>query len=192
MMPLTTAQRLKNVTAQLALVKAERDACLARPRLRGRKDWGPEVERWRSLVAWCADKYALKYLNRLATDYEVDMFCGVVWGESRGDPNAVCKVEWIGPEPPGYDADNPATRASGLVAQVPAFFPGRAVHAGFPADANIFDPLINLSVAAWLIFNKPAKAPNWQHWPDAPNGAHGSATKAQELLASLYSDAERA
>jgi hypothetical protein len=127
---------------------------------------------------------AKKYLGRPATDFEADMLLGVVSGESGGDPNAVCKVEWIGSPPPGYDG-TPATRASGLFQHVPAYFTGRAQQAGF-GGRSIFDVEANIGTACWLVYHSPSKAPNWQHWPDAPNGALGSASKAKQLLAALY------
>jgi hypothetical protein len=190
MIALTATQRLHNMTAQKDLWKARAQACETRPHLPGRKQWSPRVERWRGLLAACFDGYCQQSLGREATDYEVDMGLGIIAGESGGDHLAICKVEWIGPEPPGYNPADPSTRATGLCQHVPAYWEGRS-RAALGRPGNILDPVDQLLVMGYLVYHNRAKAPNWGHWPDAPNGQLGSASKAKLLLAPLYSEAER-
>lgn len=138
--------------------------------LPGGHRWPPIVERWRSLVAY--------YFH----PEDVDLALGIINFESGGSHLAVCGVDWVGTPPPGYDG-TPATRASGLFQQVPAYWPGRARAAGF-ADANIFDPAANTAVAAWLVYDNWGHpgAPHWQHWSGAHVGVQGSLEKARAVL----------
>jgi len=61
--------------------KARAELCEARRSLPGRKTWTPRVERWRGMVVYYCNLYARKHLGRDASDWEVDMFLGVISGE---------------------------------------------------------------------------------------------------------------
>ena len=65
--------------------------------------------------------------------------------ESNGDPNAV----------------NPTSGAAGLFQHIPRFWDERSAAAGHPG-ANVFDPVANIAVAAWLAYEAPAGG--WHHW----------------------------
>lgn len=160
------------------------ESCITLP---GRyRRYPTRVERWRGMVKYYADQYAMQYLGRVATSWEIDMLLGIIYGESGGNPNAICRVEWIGDPPPGYDPADPLTRASGLFQHVPRYYyGGRAKAAGFEGR-NIMDVEANIGTACWLVYHSPSRAPNWRHWPDAPTGALGSASKAKARLAPLY------
>lgn len=154
-------------------------------RLRGRVTWPPKVERWRSLLAACFDEYAMAYLDRMASPFEIDFGLGICQHESGGDHLAICKVEWEGEPPPGYDPADPSTRATGLCQHVPAYFVLRAA-AALGRPGVILDPVDQLRVMAWLVYHNPTKAPNWRHWPDYPDGKPGSASKVRAELAPYY------
>jgi len=138
-------------------------------------DWGPEVERWRSM----AERYFLPG--------DVDLVLGIIRYESTskrcplgGDPHAICGIEWVGAEPPGYDPDDPTTRASGLFQMVPAYWPDRARKAGFEG-ADIFDVEAQFATAAWMAYVNwgHAGGPFWrQHWGGAHVNVMGSYEKA--------------
>jgi len=199
-MPVTVDEQLANARERIIRLldrimslRAQRnhyrDAMLraeARPHLRGRKFYGPEVEKWRGLLQWCFDYWANKMLGRDATEYEVDFGMGLVHHESRGYHLARSHLEWIGTPPPGYDG-TPSTRATGLPQHVPAWWADRSRAAGFEGWP-ILDPFAQLMVMAWMVYDyyhlRPA--PNWQHWPDAPDGTKGSTTLVREELAPLY------
>jgi hypothetical protein len=55
-----------------------------------------------------------------------------------------------------------------LFQQVPAFWAGRAKAAGFE-NASFFDPVANIAVAAWMVYDNwdKAGAPHWHHWSAA-------------------------
>jgi len=110
--------RVANLRQQRDAFKRRALRAEARPVLRGRKFYGPEVEKWRGLLQWCFDHWANKMLGRDATEYEVDFGMGLVHHESSGYHLARCHTEWIGTPPPGYDGTD-ATRATGLCAHVP-------------------------------------------------------------------------
>lgn len=155
------AIELKDEWKEMARVlRAQLDA------LKPGHDWGPKVERWRSLVA--------AYFQ----PGDVDLALGIIRYESGGNHLAVCKVEWIGNEPPGYDGTD-ATRASGLFQHVPAYWAGRSASAGY-GGSNIFDVEANVAVAAWLVYHgwNPATAPHWKHWSGAHVNVLGSYEKA--------------
>jgi len=191
MILLTPNQKLRAMTANRDYWKALALHYKTLPRLPGRFIFPPKVERWRGLVVYCFDIYCQQTFGSgtTASDYDVDMGLGIIKGESGGDHLAICHVEWVGPPPPGYDG-TPATRATGLCQHVPAYWVGRST-AALGHVGNILDPVDQLLVMAYLVYHNAAKAPNWGHWPDAPNGAHGSATKARELLAPFYAGSER-
>jgi len=175
-------------------LRAQRDALKrrvllaeARPQLRGRRFYGPEVEKWRGLLQWCFDHWANKMLSRDATEYEVDYGMGLVHHESSGYHLARSHLEWIGTPPPGYDPTDETTKATGLCAHVPAYWPSRSRAAGFEGWP-ILDPYAQLMVMGWMVYDywhlKPA--PNFAHWPDAPDGTPGSTRLVREELAPLY------
>ena len=136
--------------------------------LPGYHRWSPMVERWRSLVWYYMQRYDK------AQPKDLDILLGIMEKESQGLPLAVCHVEWIGDPPPGYDG-TPATRASGLFQQVPAYWQARAKAAGFEGR-SIFDVDANVGVAVWLLYDgwHPDTAPNWRHWSAAHVGRIGS------------------
>ncbi len=184
---------VQRALARIVVLRGERDdarftlATVEARGFRGRCFRTPAVERWRGLLQDCFDHYCNLTLNRDATDYECDFGMGLIYHESRGNHLVRSHLEWIGPEPPGYDPADETTRATGLCQHVPAFWEERSAKAGL-AGWPILDPYAQLMVMAWLIYNKPSKAPNWRHWPDAPNGKPGSATIVREELASYYQD----
>jgi len=139
----------------------------------GTHRWTPAVERWRSLIH---HHMGVSGGERYWQDEDrlLDLMLGVMEFESGGLPNAVCKVEWIGDEPPGYDG-TPATRASGLFQHVPAYWESRSNAAGFEGR-NIFDVEANVGTACWLLWDgwHPETAPNWRHWSAAHVNRQGS------------------
>jgi hypothetical protein len=74
---------------------------------------------------------------------DVDRALQVVQCESRGD-------RW---------AKNPSSTASGLFQHLRSLWPPRARSAGY-AGANVFDPVANVAVAAWLVYDNGG----WSHW----------------------------
>jgi len=146
--------------------------------LPGRYVWNPQTERWRSLVHYYmaqmgGDKYTAEHL---------DLMLGIMQWESGGDPLAVCRVEWIGDPPFGYDGTQ-ATRASGLFQHVPVYWQARSKAAGF-TDRSIFDVSANVGTACWLLWDgwHPETAPNWRHWSAAHVSKEGSYEWAQRQL----------
>lgn len=91
------------------------------------------VEAWRPLVA--------QYFEAA----DVDHAMRVLACESNGDPNA----------------RNPYSGASGLFQHIPRFWAERSVAAGY-GGGSIFDPVTNVAVAAWMIYDYPTGG--WQHW----------------------------
>lgn len=83
-----------------------------------------EVERWRPLVAL------------YFPEDRVDWALRIIACESGGDPLA----------------KNPHSSASGLFQHLARLWPERAAQAGF-AGADVFDPVANIAVAAWLLDN---------------------------------------
>jgi hypothetical protein len=69
------------------------------------------------------------------------LFAKIAWCESKGDPHAY----------------NPSG-ASGLFQQLKAYWAGRAAAAGLPG-ADVFDPVANAEVSAWLMATSGP-----QHW----------------------------
>lgn len=180
----TPQQRIERLKARLAAAVNRRNRWKTRARtaeqqlrssiiLPGEHVWKPDVERWRSLVHHHMTRYGngayLAQPGRL-----LDLMLGIMQHESGGDPLAICRVEWVGTPPPGYDA-TPATRASGLFQHVPAYFDARARAAGYTGRST-FDPEANVATACWLLWNgwHPETAPNWQHWSAAHLGRDGS------------------
>lgn len=90
-----------------------------------------EADDWRSLVGWYFD----------ATD--VDRAVAVLRCESGGDATA----------------KNPYSTASGLFQHLGSLWDERAADAGRPG-ADIFDPVANVAVAAWLVY----EGGGWGHW----------------------------
>jgi hypothetical protein len=88
------------------------------------------VEEWRSLV------------SAYFAQSDVDKALRVIWCESGGDPNA----------------QNPSSGAAGLFQHIPRYWPDRAAAIGL-AGASIFDPVANVSAAAWLVYTE-----GWSHW----------------------------
>ncbi|HSJ28588.1 MAG TPA: transglycosylase SLT domain-containing protein [Acidimicrobiia bacterium] len=67
----------------------------------------------------------------------------VIACESRGQP----------------DAKNPISTASGLFQHLASLWPKRSADAGWP-DSDVFDPVANVAVAAWLVY----EGGGWAHW----------------------------
>lgn len=57
------------------------------------------------------------------------------------------------------DAKNPNSTASGLFQHLGSLWPERAAKAGW-AGADVFDPVANVAVAAWLVYEHGG----WSHW----------------------------
>lgn len=91
------------------------------------------VEAWRPLVA--------TYFQAA----DVDRAMRVLACESGGDPNA----------------RNRTSGASGLFQHIPRFWAERSTAAGYGGE-SIFDPVANVAVAAWMIYDYPTGG--WQHW----------------------------
>lgn len=88
------------------------------------------VEEWRSLVtAYFAASDVEKALRVIAC-------------ESGGDPNA----------------QNPRSGAAGLFQHIPRYWADRSAAVGLPG-ASIFDPVANVSAAAWLVYTE-----GWGPW----------------------------
>ena len=111
------------------------------PVVAGEGDYGPTVERW---VATIVDAIA-RYGGPVGDQAELDRWRRVMHCESRGLP----------------DAYNPSG-ASGLMQQMRQFWPERAVAAGYSADADPFDGVVNINVSAWLLYQ--ARGGGWGHW----------------------------
>jgi hypothetical protein len=134
--------------------------------------WTWQVQRWRRLVR--------RYFR---TRFDRRRALAIIRCESNGDPWAVSGKEWVGKPPPGYDG-SAETRCSGLFQQVPYYWPARlraariwyaAQGVTLPAATSIFNPELNIAVAAWLVYDgwHPETAPNWQHWSGAHVGVEG-------------------
>ena len=76
---------------------------------------------------------------------DVDRAMRILTCESNGDPNAV----------------NPTSGAAGLFQHIPRFWEERSSKAGY-GGSDIFDPVANIAVAAWLAYD--AGAGGWHHW----------------------------
>ncbi len=74
---------------------------------------------------------------------DVDRAMAVMACESRGD-------RW---------AKNPRSTASGLFQHLASLWPPRAAAAGY-SGADVFDPVANVAVAAWLVYD----GGGWRHW----------------------------
>lgn len=57
------------------------------------------------------------------------------------------------------DAKNPGSTASGLFQHLASMWPERATEAGWDG-ADVFDPVANVAVAAWLVYH----GGGWSHW----------------------------
>lgn len=57
------------------------------------------------------------------------------------------------------DAKNPTSTASGLFQHLASLWPERSAEAGW-AGADVFDPVANVAVAAWLVYEDGG----WSHW----------------------------
>ena len=94
------------------------------------------VDDWRPLVA--------SYFEAA----EVERALDVVRCESGGDPSA----------------KNPYSTASGLFQHLGSYWGERSAKAGI-SGADIFDPVANVTVAAWLVY----EGGGWSHWyPSRP------------------------
>lgn len=94
---------------------------------------GPGAEGWRPLVE--------EYFK----PGDVDRAIRIMSCESLGEPSA----------------RNPSSGASGLFQHMPGYWTERSQAAGF-AGHSIFDPVANVAVAAWLVYEYGAGG--WQHW----------------------------
>ncbi len=74
---------------------------------------------------------------------DADRAVDIVRCESQGQP----------------DAKNPRSTASGLFQHLASLWPERATNAGYPG-ADVFDPVANTAVAAWLAY----EGGGWSHW----------------------------
>ncbi|MDH4118785.1 MAG: S-layer homology domain-containing protein [Acidimicrobiia bacterium] len=92
---------------------------------------GAGAEGWRALVA------------HFFADGDVDRAVDIIDCESGGDPLA----------------KNPRSTASGLFQHLASQWPARAEAAGF-SGADVFDPVANTAVAAWLVY----EGGGWTHW----------------------------
>ena len=88
------------------------------------------VEEWRTLV------------SAYFAPSDVDKALAVISCESGGDPNA----------------QNPSSGAAGLFQHIPRYWAERASAVGLPG-ASIFDPVANVSAAAYLVYSV-----GWSPW----------------------------
>ena len=102
--------------------------------IRVNSPYGENVERWRVHVRGALAEYGLSD--------EEDRFMGVMWCESRGDPNAV----------------NAESGASGLMQHIPRYWDDRARLSGFQG-ASPFNPIANIYASVWLL-----DVGGWSHW----------------------------
>ena len=93
------------------------------------------VADWRPLVA--------QYFE----PHHVDRALGIIRCESGGRARA----------------KNPASTASGLFQHLASLWPERSAKAGW-AGSDVFDPVANVAVAAWLVYADGG----WSHW--SPSG----------------------
>ena len=61
-------------------------------------------------------------------------------------------------------AKNPASTASGLFQHLASMWPERSVAAGW-SGSDVFDPVANVAVAAWLVYDFGG----WAHWYPSAN-----------------------
>lgn len=94
---------------------------------------GPGAEGWRGLVE---EHFAAE---------DVDRALRIMACESKGDPHA----------------NNPYSGASGLFQHMPNYWSERSTGAGYGGE-SIFDPVANVAVAAWLVYDYPGGG--WHHW----------------------------
>ena len=159
--------------------------------LPGTYRWPATVERWRSLVhAYLTHYGGAAYLADPGPT--LDTMLGIMRYESwsarcplGGDPRAISTVEWVGTPPPGYNPDDPSTKASGLFQIPPPYWPERSKAAGFDGFP-IFDADANAATACYMLYATwPAdkSAPHWHHWSAAHVGKQGSYEKTLRDLA---------
>lgn len=74
---------------------------------------------------------------------DVDRAIRIVWCESKGEPLA----------------ENPVSTASGLFQHLASLWDERSADAGW-GGADVFDPVANVAVAAWLVY----EFGGWSHW----------------------------
>lgn len=89
------------------------------------------VEDWRPLVA------------AFFRPEHVDRAIRIMWCESKGDPRA----------------KNPVSTASGLFQHLASMWEERTAAAEM-GDADVFDPVANVAMAAWLVY----EFGGWSHW----------------------------
>ncbi len=89
------------------------------------------LDDWRPLVA------------RYFEPRDVDRALRVIRCESRGNPGV----------------KNPTSSASGLFQHLARLWPERSSKAGW-AGSDVFDPVANVAVAAWLVY----EGGGWSHW----------------------------
>lgn len=94
-------------------------------------DWSGDTEDWRPLV------------EAFFSPSDVARAMDVIGCESGGDPNA----------------KNRHSSASGLFQHLGSFWGERSEVSGY-AGSDIFDPLANVAVAAWLVYD----GGGWGHW----------------------------
>ncbi len=92
---------------------------------------GPGAEGWRLLV------------SHFFRAEDVDQAVQVIFCESSGDPNAV----------------NKRSSATGLFQHLPRYWLERSAEVP-EAGADMFDPVANAAVAAWLVYD----GGGWSHW----------------------------
>jgi hypothetical protein len=64
------------------------------------------------------------------------------------------------PDDLSSDAVHPSSRASGWFQHLPKFWQERSEAAGF-AGVDILDPIANVGVAAWLLYETPQGSGHW-------------------------------
>ena len=103
------------------------------------KDFGSDVEQWRSLVTQAVRHYEGN------VESDVPKFLQIMKCESNGNPNAY----------------NESSGASGLMQHLnPPYWQARARSAGYPG-ASPFNAEANIYASGYLIYRSPG---SWQHW----------------------------
>ena len=72
---------------------------------------------------------------------------------------ALCESSGL-PDHVSSDAVHPSSRASGWFQHLPKFWQERSEAAGF-AGVDILDPVANVGVAAWLLYETPQSSGHW-------------------------------
>lgn len=97
-----------------------------------------------SLTGYLTEAEVRDLVAQFFAPEDVSRAVRIAWCESNFNPSAV----------------NPRTGAAGLFQHIPRYWAERSAAAGI-GGADIFDPVANVAVAAWLLYQDPG---GWDHW----------------------------